>query len=260
MYRTWTVTQPSCVVLLVHGLGAHTCRWEGLAAFLQTAGYAVFALELEGFGVTHALKGHINSFSVYHRHIARLIAIIREQYPDKKIVTIGESMGGLISFLMAIKHPESFQGLVCIAPAFKTTLSLSWWFYCIVYLWLFLNPRKQFRMPFDLSMCTRDTEYPKCMENDGKEHRLASARLLWEIDKAQRVSRRRAFEITMPVLFLLAGTDLLVDSRYSRKIFESIASPRKEVKEYPEMFHALSIDTGREKVFEDITEWLTRLA
>ena len=32
----------------------------------------------------------------------------------------------------------------------------------------------------------------------------------------------------------------------------------KEMIEYPGMYHSLSIDLGREKVFEDILDWILR--
>jgi alpha-beta hydrolase superfamily lysophospholipase len=65
-------------------------------------------------------------------------------------------------------------------------------------------------------------------------------------------------QLKTPVLFLLAGKDLLVDPRESESVFKKLKIKDKTLIKYPEMLHALSIDLGREKVFEDIFSWLTK--
>jgi alpha-beta hydrolase superfamily lysophospholipase len=59
----------------------------------------------------------------------------------------------------------------------------------------------------------------------------------------------------MPSLFLVAGDDRIVDCRATRRIFGRLDSRDKKLVEFPGMFHALSIDTGREAVFEEIARW-----
>lgn len=259
IYRVWEAAAPRAAIVLVHGLGAHSARWESMASFLQGAGVSVYAPELQGFGLTTSLKGHIDSFSAYYGQIGRVSDMARQKYHGLPVFIAGESLGGLIAFLAVLKSPGMFSGLIAIAPAFRQVLRLSPMFYAAVFFWLLIYPKKQFVMPFSLSMCTRDAEYCALMEKDPREHRLASARLLFETEICGRVASARAFEMTLPVLFLLPGKDMLVHSGASRKIFEKIASPQKQLIEYPQMYHALSIDTGKEKVFEDILDWIDKL-
>jgi alpha-beta hydrolase superfamily lysophospholipase len=85
---------------------------------------------------------------------------------------------------------------------------------------------------------------------------MASARLLYSTLAAQVRALTGKLDITIPVLFLLAGDDQLVDPGMSEKVFARLRTADKNKILYPGMYHALSIDSGREKVFEDVIEWV----
>lgn len=257
-YRCWEASSPAAVFLLVHGLGAHSGRWEFLADFLLRNNFSSYAIELKGFGETKDLKGHIGSFDVYFEDIRSICDIIKRKNPGVKIFLLGESMGALISFLLAAKAPNLFSGLICISPVFKSRLKFTFRDYTKIFFALLFNLEKQFKMPFDSAMCTNDVDYQMTMDADCREHRLATAKLLFETAKAGIRAKFLKDKIRIPVLFLLAGEDKLVDPETSKKIFQGLKVEDKQIIEYPRMFHALSIELGRDKVFEDILKWAQR--
>ena len=73
-----------------------------------------------------------------------------------------------------------------------------------------------------------------------------------------RAGGQRARTFTSPALFLIPGIDHLVDESGARKIFAKLAAADKTLIEYPEMYHALSIDLDRENVFRDILDWAAK--
>jgi alpha-beta hydrolase superfamily lysophospholipase len=111
-------------------------------------------------------------------------------------------------------------------------------------------------MPFNAAMCTRDMKYREAMDTDAREHRLATPRLLWAVRKAQKHIRFSREVLPVPVLFLHAGMDQFYDMKVNRDFYRVVRAPDKTVIEYPDMSHALTIDMGREKVFEDVAAWL----
>jgi alpha-beta hydrolase superfamily lysophospholipase len=259
IYRQWSVPSPQAVLLLIHGLGGHSGRWGHLAHFFQQHSISSYALELEGFGLTHGLKGHIDSFKTYFSDISSFLGIIQRENPGKKVFLTGESLGGLIAFNMALLNPAMFAGLVCISPAFASRLKFGIMDYLEVFYDFFLDPRKQFKMPFDAQMCTGDAAYQKMMDIDPREHRFATAKLLvnsllWQIRVELFLDK-----LKNPVLFLIAGKDMLVDPRTSKIIFKKLLVKDKQLIEYPDMYHALPIESGREKVFEDMRLWLEKI-
>ncbi len=257
-YRRWQAQEPEAALLLVHGLGAHTGRWEFLADFFQRNNISSSALELKGFGQTQGERGDIDSLNTYFKDIRSLSDIIKRENPDKQIFLLGESMGALICFLYAAFEPQSFSGLICISPAFANKLPFSLWTYLNIGLALVFNPKRHFSVPITPEMCTRDMKCQKIIEADLLDKHTATARFYWNILKAQKKVRSLGDKINIPFLLLTAGEDRVVDSLAAREIFNSLRIKDKELINYPGMRHALSIDLGREKVFGDILRWIGR--
>jgi alpha-beta hydrolase superfamily lysophospholipase len=256
IYRYWKHPLPEAILLLVHGLGGHSERWEFLADFFLKNNISSYAIELKGFGETAYLKGHIESFDIYYNDLHKLCQIIKEENPGKKIYLAGESIGALICFLFAILEPENFSGLILISPLFKNKLKFNLLDYLKIFFFLLCNPKKQFEISFDAEMFTRDKDYINKINQDNREHRLATAKLFFEILLAWANLGFLKNRLKVPTLFLIAGQDKLVDTRMTKKLFESLKLENKKILEYPQMLHALSIDIGRNRVFEDILEWM----
>ncbi|MBU0571149.1 MAG: lysophospholipase [Candidatus Omnitrophica bacterium] len=258
MYRVWEAGPGSSetVLLLVHGLGAYGGRWAYMANFLSGNNISSYAIELRGFGETKSLKGHVESFNVYFKDIHRLNDIIRAEHPGKEVVLLGSSMGGLISFLIAALFPEMFDGLICISPAFTSNLKFKATDYIEIFFEALFKPKRQFRMPFKSRMCTRDEECVRDLDNDHREHRLATSRLLFDIAIAQVQAQFFKGWIRTRTLFLLAEHDELVIPGSSKKIFRKLKTRNKTMISYQGMYHGLEIDRGKEKVFSDILYWI----
>lgn len=257
-YRQWNFLAPKAVLLLVHGLGAHSERWSFLADFFLKSGYSSYALELRGFGQTRDIKGDIRSFNIYLDDVCSLWRILAKENPGKKVFVIGESMGALIVFLAAVRWPALFRGAILLSPVLRSRLKMPTLNYLKVFLSLFYNPRKQISVSFDSKMCTQDAAYQKIMDSDPREHRLATARLLSGILFSQLRVQFLKDRILTPILFLLSGKDAFADIKASRRFFKELPIKDKEIILYPQMLHALSIELEREKVFGDVLRWMER--
>lgn len=255
-YRHWPVARPKAGAILIHGLGAHSARWEFLAAYFQTRGLACWAIELQGFGATPGPRGHIDSFQRYYGDLLVLRDFIQENSPQLKLFCLAESLGGLMAFRMAELHPAWVAGTVLISPAFANGMKFTFSDYLRLLPALLFAPQTSLQVPFTAAMCTRDEAYQRVMEANPLELRTASARLLllslWE----QICAPQQLGKITQPLLFLLAGCDSLVKPQASVRIFQKLPALEKKLIHYPEMRHALSIELGRETVFQDACEWL----
>jgi len=259
-YREWGCSDPRAIMLLVHGLGGHSNNWEYFSDYFVRRGITCYALELKGFGrdVEGRVKGHIDSLDIYIRDVRRLHHIIKREHGKKKVFVSGESMGGLIAFITAIKKPDLFNGLICISPGFGSLLKFSFLDYVKMTLAWVHKREKQFFMPFNSEMCTRDPECRKQMDSDPLEHRFATPGLLLNILIGQMYSNLLKRKVSMDTLFLLGGKDSFVCGRASRKIFEGLKTKNKRLIEYPDMRHTLTAELGREKVFTDILKWVEK--
>lgn len=268
-YKKWTVESPRGALVLVHGMGAGTERWESLAEYFLSKNISSYALSLRGFDGTEGEKGYVDSFQTYHSDIKKLYELARREVPTGKIFLLGESMGALIAFDHAARGDGLFDGYILISPAFGSRLKFNLHVYLFILLSMLFFPRKQFKMPFNSRMCTSDRGEIEKIEKDPAEHRYATGSLLREIFKKQVMAKKLAKKITSPVLFLLSEEDELADPARSEKVFEVLGhigarhhrcqAPNNNLKKYPGMKHALSVEAGRERVFEDIYEWGQKL-
>ncbi len=255
-YRKWTAHGPKAVFLLVHGMGASSARWDEMAKYFASKGYSSYAMELKGYGEEEGVRGHVDGFSIYYDDVISLLKIIGNENPDIPVILLGESMGALIAFMAAAKADGKFSRLICISPAFASVMKFSLVDYARIVASLFYNNKYQVNMPFSSDMITSDPEVIKMLDEDPREHRLASSGTLLQNIIAQIQSGLMKGRINVPVMFLLSGKDKLVDPKVSKKVFAGLVSKGNRLKEYGDMLHALSIEKGRSNVFEDILDWI----
>lgn len=244
-FRQWTVPQPKAVLLLVHGLGAHSGRWGALAGYFASKGIASFAIDRP-------------DSTGFVKEILRVRSIISASYPGKKTFIVGESLGGIASFIAASRYPDLFDGLACISPAFKSVLNLPQGEYLRILISLVFDSKREVKLPFDFSMCTRDREYLERIAQDERERREVPSGAIVETITSQFLAGLAVSRLNTPVIFMISGDDKIIDSGYSCKIFARLKAPDKTIKIYPDMYHSLSIDIGKEMVFEDLREWIEK--
>ena len=101
-------------MVLVHGLGGSHVNWVLLAPLLRER-RRVYALDLAGFGLTDT-----GSRSSAVEDNAELLAAFVRDVVKGPCVLVGNSMGGLVSILVASAAPDLVERLVLLGPAVPT--------------------------------------------------------------------------------------------------------------------------------------------
>jgi len=96
-------------LLLVHGFGAAIDHWRQNIPVLAGAGYQVFALDLLGFGASDkpALDYTVELWE-------ELLIDFWAEKIQQPMVIVGNSIGGLLSLMVAAHHPTKVRGAVLI--------------------------------------------------------------------------------------------------------------------------------------------------
>lgn len=241
-YKVWAHQSCEAAFLLVHGLGANSAWWEGLARFLLKNNFSSYAVDLK----------NDDSFRSFSQGILQIRNTIKEQTSGKKIFAVGESMGALL----VLKDNNVFDGIICMSPAFKSKAPLTFIDYIKIFLPLLYYPKKLYKLPLTPNMCTRDTDYIKVIEADYNKDILSTSRVLFDIFIEQLHAKFSGIKVDKPVLFLLGSEDKVVDGTVTKSIFNKMKAEDKKLIEYPGMYHSLSIEIGNEKVFQDIVNWV----
>lgn len=100
--------------VLVHGLGGSHLNWVLLGPLLRRHG-RVYAVDLAGFGLT----GGGQRESTVSANVALLAAFLREVIGGPAVL-VANSMGGMVSLLLAAAHPDLVERLVLLDPSLPT--------------------------------------------------------------------------------------------------------------------------------------------
>lgn len=247
-YKVWSSPSPRAKLLLIHGLGANSSWWESFASESAKNDLSSYAIDLR----------ERKSFSEFFDSIKSLLVKIKRESPGKKIFAVGESMGALIILSMALKNQALFDGIICVAPAFNSKAPLRLPDYFRIFFPILYDRNKRCSLPVSSDMCTRDPAYLKMIESTYDKDVMSTSQVLFDIFVTQLRMRLSSMRIDSPLLFLVAGNDLLVYSEASVKVFGRLRCKDKTLIEYPGMYHALSIELGKEKVFRDIWSWIDK--
>jgi len=120
--RWWRIDAPEGVVLVSHGASEHSARYDRFARALNTAGFAVAALDHRGHGHTatgadRALMGSGGGDAVVD-DLHELRAATNAEFGDIPTFVFGHSMGALIGLAYLARHAGGLAGSVlCGFPA-----------------------------------------------------------------------------------------------------------------------------------------------
>ena len=96
----------------VHGLGGSHANWDLLAPRLAHYGH-VWAPDLAGFGLTQPADRR----PTVAENLDLLAGFVRTVSPDRPATVLGNSMGGLLTIMLAARHPDLVLRLVAVNPA-----------------------------------------------------------------------------------------------------------------------------------------------
>ena len=122
-FYEWPVADAKAVVQLAHGLGEHARRYDHVAAALNRAGYAVYADDHRGHGVTGSnqrARGEIKQqgnlgkggMAATIAQVYQLTQLIREENPATSIFLIGHSWGSMLAQRIIKDHASDYAGVV----------------------------------------------------------------------------------------------------------------------------------------------------
>jgi carboxylesterase len=229
-------------ILLLHGFGDTPQTLGLLARHLHQSGFDVRAPLLPGHGRS------VEAFVISRR--AEWIAFARQELADLRanhatVSVAGLSMGGALAAILASETPE-IKSLVLLAPYLGMPVigriaSASHWIWGPV-----LGPRKS-----SSPRSILDPEERK--KNLG--YGVYTGRLLYELWRLAAQARRALPTITAPTLIIQSKHDPRIAPSIAERALAAVGAREKKLS-WAEGGHIITVDYGREKVFDELTLWI----
>lgn len=253
--RRWLPEAPRAHAVIVHGIGEHAGRYEALAEHLAAAGYAVLAFDHRGHGRSEGARLFPESFEDYVRDLEAVVQGSQARMPGPRVL-LGHSLGATIALYHALRHPASSELLVVSGVSLNIEHNLSAPARRLLsYLGAAL-PRFPVKA-VDINTLSRDPAMLRLYREDPLVHRgKLSVRMGLVLLEGPRFVREHMKRLHQPLLILHGAADRLVLPSSSEELYAGAGSADKTLKLYPERFHEIYNDYGKDEVIEDVLAWL----
>ncbi len=246
------------VVCLMHGFGEHSARYHHVAALFARAGYAVIAIDARGHGRSAGPRGHVTRFEEFPRDLDLLVGEAQKRWPDRPVVVVGHSNGGLIALHHALMSPGRVAAYAVTSPFLGFQVNVPFAKVVAGRLMSKIWPTLALPTEIDAAVLSHDQAIVDQYRTDPLVLSVASARWFTETTAAQATLLETAREITAPFLFLASGKDELANPRVAEEVYHRLGSEHREFELLPELKHEALNETGWAELARRIVEWFER--
>ena len=258
--RDWPSARAHDAVLIMHGLGEHSGRYQRLASWFRTRGYAVRSYDQRGHGQTPGRRSALPHGDDLLEDLATVYNDYATQLPRPPLL-LGHSMGGLVAARAVLDGRLQPPAMVLSSPALRTW-EPTWRQHLAAGLARLLpNLPLPNGLPFD--KLSHDPQVQPAYRNDPLRHGWITPRMADFIFRAGASSVRDAAQLNVPTLLLVAGADKLVEPSGSRDFSTAaMATQRITTRYFDALYHELfnEAEPARSQVLKQLADWLQKLA
>jgi alpha-beta hydrolase superfamily lysophospholipase len=256
--RDWPLRQARGAVLIVHGLGEHSGRYQRLAQWFNQRGYAVRSYDQRGHGQTKGQRGALRHADDLLEDLATVYLDYASGQPHAPLL-LGHSMGGLVAARTVLDGRVKPPALVLSSPALR-----SWepaWLVRLARVLSHATPRLPLRSNLKSDRLSHDPQVAAAYRGDPLRTGWITPRLADFIFRAGAACMADAARLAVPTLLLVADSDELVDPAGSRAFAKAAAPTRQLTTRYfSTLYHELfnEAEPGRSQVLMQLGDWLGR--
>lgn len=247
------------VVMLVHGLGEHSGRYDHVAEALAEARFAVHALDHRGHGRSGGKRTYVKSYDEFMHDLSQFREIVATDHADTPLFVLGHSMGGNLAMGHALREPDGIAGLALSGPALKVGDDLSPTQTKIFSVIAKVAPgfRPQ-GLPVDA--ISRDPAVVEAYRNDPLVYQgKISAGLGAALIGAMETFPPRYSNLTMPIWLGHGTEDRLCNIEGTRELEAGAVNADVTAHYYDGLYHEIFNEPEHDQVIDDLVAWLDRI-
>jgi len=270
-YQYWRPDEPIASMVLVHGFGEHSGRYDYMGRYFAGLGLASYALDHRGHGKSGGPRWNPGDFDYYIYDLKSFVEMVKELEEDERVFMLGHSLGGTISLKYAMTHCGDLKALVVSGPGLGTyfelpvigRIALPMLMIRIMapLLGLVAKFLPNMGMPgtqIDPQYLNHDPDNYNAYADDPLVcHEPMKMRFSAETSEALLWIQDNPKKLRVPTLFLAGSEDILVPPDCVRDFYEKVTIEDKGFIIYDGFYHEIFNEMGKEVVYRDATEWLS---
>lgn len=236
-------------VLLVHGIGEHSGRYDHVGRFLAARGHDVLAFDNRGHGQSGGRRGHVDHFGQFLDDVED--HVLERRQLGLPVVLIGHSLGGLISATYVVEGRPAPDLLVLSAPALKAQIPA--WQRRLAPVLARVWPTVFVPGGIDGALLSRDPEVQRAYLSDPLRVAGSTAGLGQQIFAAMETTTANLARITLPTYVLHGSEDNLVPLAASQPLE---GRPNVTYRRWEGLRHECFNEPNRDEVLGEMADWI----
>jgi len=223
-------------VLLVHGLGEHLGRYQGIASALAATGLEVAGVDLRGFGRSGGRRGHVRRWHDYATDLDAALGILS----PGPVVLLAHSMGGLVALDWLQTSPQASRStaLILSGPLVGNAIHPPAWKHHLASTLSLLCPI----LPFPNGIPIEDLcSVPGEVEAFRKDPlRVGTVTPRWYTEMQAALKRVWAFlpQARLPLQLHIAGEERIIDKQALERLAANWTAPITRL-DWPLLYHEI---------------------
>ncbi len=253
----WRHPAPAASLVLIHGLQSHAGWFAEAGELLNERGLSVYAVDRRGSGSSPGRRGDIGRYRDWLAEVEMVVNLARNEHPDAPVHLVGHCFGANIAMAYVLDGRAAVSSIVMLTPGVAILPDYSVTEKARIAGSAFLRPEARFPVPQDDELFTRDPEVLAWIRGDTLGSKTLTARCLLQINQMVRGLRRRAREISVPVLVLEAARDRISDNAGNRLLLEGALGGLCQYRTF-DAEHFLLAEPCRDEVLDAVAAWVRR--
>lgn len=260
----------SKVLIVVHGQGEQSDRYQHFPHYLSSQVQAIFAVDMPGHGLSKGTRGHIESFADYHNACKWAYEFcqnwLKQNQPETaaQIHWFGHSLGGLISLGYAIDNPTlDIKSFTISAPLLELAFKAPAVKKAFAKLTEPILGRVPLGNELDVNTISKDTEVIQEYGKNSLNHGYVTPRFFVRLLKEMERVRSFAGPFNYPLTAIIPLADVVVSHQVAYHFFKDLKMQDGKTKNLVTLggfFHESFNDPGKERAFTALDQFLSSFA
>lgn len=252
--RLWQAECPRATVLLTHGLGDHSGRFEQTARLFNQAGLTVLAPDLRGHGRSDGQRGYVQDFDQFLDDLDIATDQANTVADGNPVFGYGQSLGGLLVLYHAIRRQPPCRAVVASSPSLKVLVDAPAWKIALGKTVGRVLPRFSLRAGLDLGELSDDPQVATRARSDRYMHGRITAATYFGMLAAGEFCLQNAWQLELPALVMHGARDTITCPSATQQF--AAAAPDCQSVCWPEGKHELHLMSDREQYLHLASDWM----